>query len=217
MSEKVCVKVFQYDELLAAAQEKARRWWLKDGPPDGWDDFVLEDAKEIGKLLGIEIDHIYYRGFWSQGDGACFVGTYSYRPGSVQAVKEYAPQDKTLHRIAKGLSKLQRSHFYKLTAPVKHSGHYYHEYCTLVNVYDERDNSDWCVAAETADALTDLLRDFMRWIYRALESAYDDEVSEEQVAESLRMNEYEFFEDGNRAWFPVEIERVCNGAEGPRP
>lgn len=212
MSEKVCVRVFQFDELNDDAKERARQWWLKDGLPYQWWDYVFDDAKEIGKLMGIEIDDIYFRGFGSQGDGACFEGTYSNRPGSVKTIKEHAPTDQTLHRIARDLSKLQRSFFYNLTATLKHQGYYCHEYCTVINVYDERDNSGWQVNAEIADALAGILRDFMRWIYRCLERDYEYQVSVEQVAENLRINEYEFFEDGSRAWFPVETERVCNEA-----
>jgi hypothetical protein len=40
---------------------------------DWWDsvyDFFTEDMRTIG----IEVDEMYFRGFWSQGDGACFDG-----------------------------------------------------------------------------------------------------------------------------------------------
>ena len=46
--------------------------------------------------------------------------------------------------------------------------------------------------------LTEAARDFMRWIYRQLEAAYEWENAVEQVDDSIRANEYEFTEDGER-------------------
>jgi hypothetical protein len=72
---------------------------------------------------------IYFSGFSSQGDGACFEGTYRYKKGSVKAIKAHAPQDKELHRIAKGLQEAQRPTRYSITANIKHRGRYYHPGC----------------------------------------------------------------------------------------
>jgi hypothetical protein len=34
----------------------------------------------------------YWKGFWSQGDVACFDGAYCYRNEAVQAIREHAPR-----------------------------------------------------------------------------------------------------------------------------
>jgi hypothetical protein len=47
------VKVFHFDELDEDAKEKAREWWRDGGLDYEWWDSVVEDAKEIGKLVGI--------------------------------------------------------------------------------------------------------------------------------------------------------------------
>jgi hypothetical protein len=39
----------------------------------------------------------------------------------------------------------------------------------------------------------------MRWIYRQLEREYEWLMSDEQVDESIRINEYEFTEEGKLA------------------
>ena len=39
----------------------------------------------------------------------------------------------------------------------------------------------------------------MDWIYRTLKKEWDDLNADEQVDESIRINEYEFFQDGTRA------------------
>ena len=42
------------------------------------------------------------------------------------------------------------------------------------------------------------LRDAMRALKKSLEEAYDDELSDESISETLRINEYDFLEDGTQ-------------------
>jgi hypothetical protein len=159
-----------------------------------WWEFVDDDAKEIGKLMGINIDKVYFSGFSSQGDGACFEGNYRYEKESVKKVKAYAPKDTDLHEIAERLQSLQKPHFYALSASVKHRGHYYHEMCTEIDVYK---NDGYLPDDGTEEELIDTLRDYMRWIYRRLEKEYDYLTSEEAIIETFKANEYEFADDGS--------------------
>ncbi len=205
--------VFKYDELSDSAKEKAREWYCEDLPLDH--EYVLEDAATIADLFGLDIRQtrktlmggghrydptVYWSGFWSQGDGACYEGSYKYKAGSVKAVKAYAPQDEEIHRIVESLAKVQRKFFYHLTAVCKHRGHYYHSGCMEVEVddYEGRD-FDRSVWAEAEDEVTQLLRDFADWIYKRLEDEYEYQTSEEAVAEAMAANEYEFYEDGSIA------------------
>ena len=126
------------------------------------------------------------------GNGACFEGSYSYTKGSVKAIKDYAPKDETLHRIALDLQYCQRQCFYRISAHVKHSGHYYHSLCTNIDVIDDR--TEW--EPENAEGIRDALRDFMHWMYKQLETQYWYLVSEEAIKEAIQANEYEFYEDG---------------------
>ena len=156
-------------------------------------------AKEIAGLMGIKIDKIYFEGFWSQGDGACFEGSYSYAKNSVKKVLEYAPLDQELHRIVKALYAIQKRYFYRIVANVKHSGHYYHSRCTNIEVYNEGNNGqDWLCKIDD-DSITELLRDFMNWIYKQLRTEYEYLTSEAQIIETIEANEYEFDEYGDMA------------------
>ncbi|OPY03513.1 MAG: hypothetical protein A4E60_00178 [Syntrophorhabdus sp. PtaB.Bin047] len=190
------ITIYKFDELPEDAQTRAvENLYDVNVDSDYWHEFAIDDAKQIAALMGIEIKNIYFSGFSSQGDGACFEGSYSYQKGSVKAVKEHAPQDEELHRIAQDLADLQRRHFYRLTAKVKHSGHYYHEYCTSIDVEDNGDG-----APETVyDGIAEFLRDFMHWIYRQLEKEHDYMTSDEAIIETIRANEYEFYENGKLA------------------
>lgn len=189
--------VYFFAELEDDAKEKARDWY-RDGALDyEWWDCTQDDAIACAKILGIQIDKIFFSGFSSQGDGACFEGWYEYAKGSAKAIKQHAPQDCDLGSIADRLQDLQRNHFYALEASVSQRGHYMHELCTAINVYDSREYSE--LSRDTEEDLIGLLREFMQWIYSQLEKEYEYLMSDESVDEMIAINEYEFDEDGNRA------------------
>jgi len=190
------IKLYKFDELSEEAKEKAIEKLYDINVDDSyWYECTIDDAKEIGKLMGIDISNIYFSGFSSQGDGACFEGKYTYRKNSVKELKAYAPQDEVLHTIVKDLYKIQKSAFYRLYARVKHRGHYSHEYCTEIDVYND-ENDEQETTKEQEDGLTEVLRDFMRWIYRTLQKEYEYQTSQESIIETIKANEYEFTEDG---------------------
>jgi hypothetical protein len=193
MARKVEKTVFSFDELSDNAKDTARDWYRRDALDYGWFDAVYENAEQCGALLGISINKkkngspvIYSSGFSSQGDGACFEGSYSYRKGALTAIKTHAPFDIELHHIAKALQDIQRRHFYRLEATMAQRGHYYHSGCMTVDV--EPDDSD--------EGIKQCMRDFADWTYKMLKTEHDYLMSDEQVDESIKSNEYEFSEDG---------------------
>lgn len=186
---------YSFDELSESAKEKAIEDISQNWLDYDWYDCVYEDAKTIAGLMGITIDNIWFSGFSSQGDGACFEGSYSYRKGSVKAVKEYAPNDKVLHGIAQSLADIQKRNFYQLYANVSHSGHYYHSGCTSISMDRSSDNYQ-AMTDDAEDAITDALREFMGWIYNQLGKEYEYQLSPEVMADNIRANEYQFTETG---------------------
>lgn len=211
MREKI-IRLYQYDEL----SDKAKAWAVEAArvnavDDDWWYEVVFDDVVEVAGLMGIEIEQravkfkdkvvghkpsIFFSGFSSQGDGACFEGHYSYRKGSVKAVMGYAPKDEALHRIVKELYALQKKNGYGLTATVKHQGNYSHEYCTIIDVY-RTDSGDYA-DLDTGNAIAEILRDLMKWIYRQLRTEYEYQTSDEAVIEDIKGNEYEFTSEGVR-------------------
>lgn len=187
--------VYQFDELTDGTKEKARDWFRESVFSESYDwEWVYEDAKECGRLMGIEVDKIYFSGFSSQGDGACFEGSYKYRKGAAKAIRQHGPQDTGLHHIADQLQAVQKRHFYRLTASCNHRGHYYHSGCMSVNV--DYSGDDYRDIGDAEIEITDLLRAFADWIYSQLEAEYDYQISDESVDENIRANQYEFTETG---------------------
>lgn len=199
-------KVYKFDELSDSAKEKAREWYR--GVSEFETEFVYEQAGEVGLIFGLDIyqrvkkdnsgydPKIYYSGFWSQGDGACFVGTYKYQKGALAKIKKDYPEDVSLHQIVQGLQEVQRKHFYQLRAKCTHRGRYYHSGCMDVDTHYYGD--EYRDIGDAEDDVRYWLRQFADWIYSALEKEYDYSVSDEVVDESLVEKEYEFDEDGRR-------------------
>lgn len=200
------VSIYTYDELSDQAKAKARDWYRGDdgGLDYEWFDSVYEDAARIFKILGIDANMngknpcIWFNGFWSQGDGACFEGTYSYAKGSARAIKRYAPEDEELHRIGRELMEVQKRHGYKITARLTSMDRRYSHDRTIAIDVDWPDESYVSQSAD-AELVRDLMRSLMRWIYRTLEAEHDYLTSDEHVEETIRANEYEFTADGARA------------------
>ena len=166
-----------------------------------WYENYFDDYRTIGKIIGIDIEEIYFSGFSSQGDGACFDGHYEYAKNSVKKIKAYGPTDKKLHFIAENLFTLQKENRWRIGANIRHSGHYYHAFCTDIDV-SLRDKDgyfndyDDC-SKEITEQTKILLRDFMNWIYRSLEKEYEYLTSEKSIIESIEANDYDFTIEGN--------------------
>jgi hypothetical protein len=212
MPEVIETTVYRLDELSEAAKEKARAWYREGGFDYEWYDAVYEDFQSIAEILGIRFRTrtvrlmgggtrqdpcIWFRGFWSQGDGACYEGVWRHARGAAARLRAYAPQDVVLHGIADRLQAIQRRNFFQLRAEIAHHGHYTHEYSMRIAV--ERDSpvgQDMTPDAE--DVVIEALRDLARWLYRQLEREYEYLTSDEAVDESLRANDYTFTEAGRR-------------------
>ena len=212
MPEVICTTVYQFPELSDAAKDKARSWYRELGPHDDWWNGVYEDFERVCDILGIRLKTtpvrlmgggtrqkpcIWFSGFWSQGDGACFEGYFSHAKGAAARIRDYAPTDATLHGIADRLHGIQRRNFYQLAAEVSHRGRYYHEYTMLVDVI--RDSPTWQPPTEDAEEIvTEALRDLARWLYRQLQAEYDHLTSDEAIEDGIIVNEYTFTEGGRR-------------------
>ena len=203
--------VYTFAELSDEAKERAREWYRSCMDSDCyWHEFIYEDANTIAEIIGIQIDTvsvtlmdgskrykpaISFSGFYSQGDGACFTGRYAYAKGSCKAIRSYAPQDAELHRIADWLCAIQKRHFYMLNSRIAQSGNYCHARTMSVETLWEY-SSDGYPSIDTQDEVEQLIRDFVDWIYKQLQSEYEYQNSDEAIDEAIECNGYEFNDQG---------------------
>jgi len=187
--------VYSFAELSEDAKETAivaNR--LMEVDDTFWSESVIEDAKTIGALAGIEIENVWFSHSYSQGDGACFEGSYSYKIGALKAVKDHAPMDEELHDIVKTLQDIQRRNFYGLQATCTQSGHYNHSGCMQVDLYEYLDYGSW--SGEDEQELTDALRLYADWIFSSIVKDYEYFTSDEYIRERLEERDDKFLESG---------------------
>ena len=210
------VTVFTYDELSPKAQERAREWWL-----EGYDfdhEMTFEDVRTQAMGLGINIEHIFFSGFCSQGNGACFQGRWDAPDCKPDGVIENCPTDDRLHQVALAFKHIieEWPHAY---FEVTQRGRYMHKHSTDFAVgmglhiseiaalkldgqeptdLDPDQPSDHGECEDTTQFLIETARDFMDWIYHQLEAEYEHQTSEEYVADTLRDNGFTFTAEGER-------------------
>ena len=174
-----------------------------------WWDSVYDDFRQICEIIGIALnkDEPKSTGFWSQGDGASFTGQYRaytqwgyagnsptlYSETAPAKIREYAPEDEELHRIADELCMLSRVYFpLHISISRLRRSSYVHE--QMMDCYVEPMDGDpdgWAeeIHAYVQEQGTLLMRDLARWLYLTLEKEYDYLTSDEAVWEAIQANE----------------------------
>ena len=160
-----------------------------------WEDFVIEMIKK-----GINAKEMYYSGFWSQGDGASFIGEID------MSVFLKAHDLEHQYQGAVHFASID-----ELPARLVRSGRFPHEgsitldmYCDGWNNYEEDD-----IRHATYDALYEILQDewkelekdvlkicqrYMQNLYRKLEEGYEALTSDETVWDTIVANDLHVLE-----------------------
>lgn len=211
MPELMEIETYRLEELSERAKTNARSWYRETGLDYDWHDFTYDDFERVCDILGVSLKtnivrlhgggtrsepRIYFTGFWSQGDGACYEGFYSYAKSAHRRIRDHAPLDTELHRIADALRAVQSRNFYQLSADVSHRGRYYHEHSMAISV--ERDGISQDMTADAEGAIAEALRDLACWLYRGLRAEYEYLSSDEAVDQSISANGYRFTASGER-------------------
>lgn len=194
----------RFDNLPESAKalvlDKFRDWNVDH---DDWWDGVYDGFKSEMENFGLEVEKMYFSGFWSQGDGACF-------EGCVRDWRLFLP---SLGYNCPALINLAVEHF---KFSVEHSGHYYHENCTRFSVdlpLPDHDEDRWfadnylpyeqhSVQEAAAMALLnthsssalelefmEVFKNHMCELYKQLEAEYDYLTSDEAVLDALEAND----------------------------
>lgn len=184
---------YTLSELSPEAARAAYERWLEDGGYDFDSQYTIDDMIECGATIGINVDNIYYSGFSNQGDGACFVGSYKFKPDWKDTLENFCPGYTQLSSLGERLEKVYEE-FGKLYVTVYKTNHHYdHENTVGFDVQsDDEEISIWAAH----DTLEEILKDFMHEIYRRLEEEYTWTNSLEFFQEMAEANEFYFTEDG---------------------
>lgn len=163
-----------------------------------WWDCVYSDFTEDMKAIGIDVRQMYFSGFWSQGDGACF-------QGKLDNTLVYLDHH---HQGQYPMIRNLLEHGGEVYVNCDQSGNYYHEMCTSIWVdadtltgilpqpteFHEQIAEQWqdLLNKEMDDFEKDVIeqwRTYMRDLYRKLEEEYDHLTSDEAVWDAIEANE----------------------------
>lgn len=210
MREKT-ITLYQYDELSEEAQQQAVSWFLQDYPDYDWSEFILTDANELAANLGLVIkpctrqtirgETITEPGFYFDLDNHKleYKGYYAYdiawqgrckQTYGKDAFKPDTSLSKFLCQWKEKVLALQKSAFYGLTIDIE-----YHSYIsiTVINTYGRE------VTGKQMQQAEELLKLFNDYVLAMLRQEYNWLISIEHAEEMIRLNCYEFTEDGQLA------------------
>jgi len=189
-----------------------------------WWGCVYENFERVCTILGITLEQralrtvggwaryepdIEFSGFWSQGDGAAWTGvyrawewaflhrvhTYDIAPAKI---REHAPNDEELHRIADELCLLARI-YYPAYASVERAGRNIQRLACCEPVEEDDDDYAEEVHSHVEETLEQLFRDLADWLYVQLEKEYEHLTSDEVVWDTIQANELDEEEEDEDA------------------
>lgn len=192
MTKQVLKTVFELDEVKEEAIEKNR---YINVDFDDWYDFIFHDWKEKLEKIGFCNAEIYFSGFSSQGDGACFDNDSCYFDLDL-LLKNVDLTDEEREKIHN-----LKGDFDLTIEGSQIGGHYCHENTRYINIdcfYIENED-DKILLSKFEDLLEELRESLCIQIYEDLEKEYNYLTSDDAVYETLQANGYYFEENGEIA------------------
>lgn len=192
MVKQVLKTVYELNEVKEKAIEENR---YINVDFDDWYNFIFHDWKEKLEKIGFCNAEIYFSGFGSQGDGACF-----------DCQPYYINLDLILNNL--DFTDEEKEKIYNLKdcfnltiEKNSYANHYSHEETRYVNIdyLDVENEEDENLIGCLSEKLEDLRCNLCKQIYKDLEKEYDYLTSDDAIYETLQANEYYFEENGKIA------------------
>lgn len=187
------ITVYSFNELSDKAKENVRNWHSECLAE--WWDYTEDDFREVLKRMGFYDVEPAFSLSYSQGDGASFTASFSHDKPCLEAVKDHAPVDEELARIAIAIDALpigfhgrvarnyafRECHEYSITA----------EDCVIEQVDNELEATD-----DLVNDFATIVRDLCCWYFKQLQGELEYQTSDEAIVENCELNGYEFTADG---------------------
>lgn len=197
-----------FDQLSDPAKERAldesRNWYVEH---DDWWECTFDDFLKVAECLGFTVERrfIQFRGFWSQGDGASFAGDFGSTGRAGGMIREHAPQDETLHKLADELDllhfEMQLTHNAAVYARIYSMGRYMHSGAMAVENYGLIAGREELIISDDSELelearILGIARRLADWLYAQLEAEHDYLTGDEAIEESFEANDCRFDESG---------------------
>lgn len=188
------MNTIKYQDLPEERKEQERQKYREHGLNYDWWGGVYDYAKETAGKFGLEIEDIFFSGFWSQGDGACFTGMLRFKAcDESELPEEVRGIYRTLHEVDSLIKILDSDE--RLYGLITTIGNYSNKSTTQFGSYNVGAEDDIVAAHE--EGIEEALYDYSRWIYRTLEEEYEYLTSDEAIDELLHDEEYENEQETN--------------------
>lgn len=165
-----------------------------------WWDCVYDDFREDMEKAGIHVGDMSFSGFWSQGDGASFTGYINDNKLFFEQHKltdSYPWLTKLLSHDGGFVLTIERTshhyvHEYTVGVDLSYADNFYHVLpddgvrAAVIEQWNEHLEAEYNTIC---DAVTDIIRDYCRDLYRRLEEEYNYLTSDEAVWEAIVANE----------------------------
>lgn len=183
------------DNVREDVVEKRRYWNVED---EHWHQHIIDGFKEQMAEVGITANQVYFSGFCSQGDGACFDGWIDDR-AKVFALPEFVE----FAALGEGERSLR-------SADWSSRGRYCHEETLSFEFSLNEESEPWerdydnplryqidkityddaiALMAKFEPVFTEWIKSKCRELYNTLEEEYDHQTEDEQIVESLIAND----------------------------
>jgi len=186
------IRVYNFEELTPEARSRVLKDYADINTDFNWYEDELDYWKEKLSEYGFRYPEIYFSGFYSQGDGACF----EFRGLDIDKIWPFYTQHNKVKHEAGVRYYLQEYHHFKTRTL---NSRYSHERTREVD-YESYCNHDYPHLNQEFKRFEDWLEGFRlglcREIYRNLEDEYDSLTQHEAIVETIKANEYEFTETG---------------------
>jgi len=209
------------DSSFNRAYDKARDWLIEGAVGDAyWHESTISTWKECLEQFGFMKPEIYFRGFWSQGDGACFSCRYvdvdtlidvlSMNQVDMKPEITFDGKDENFIGWANKkidgwfpIQSLQRlkSDCISLGCDIRTTNHHYvHSNCRRLELWSTADLDNHkrveALINRFEEVAERLRMDWCDAIYKDLENEYDYRTKDEQLIEDAAANEWKFDEHG---------------------
>ena len=197
----------RFNQLSESAKQHAldsnRNWNVEHVE---WWEYTFTDFIEVAKRLGFTVEErfVWFRGFWSQGDGASFAGDFASTGHAGALIRDHAPKDEKLHALADKLDllhfEMKLMHDAAVYARIANMGSYEHSGRMIVEIIGlligrkELDISDW-LYAQLEGCVENVARSLADWLYEQLKAEHEYLTSDEALKEVLK--DRFFDEDGD--------------------
>jgi hypothetical protein len=191
--QTISVNLSTFEELASEAQKKViecERFINVDD--DFWYEPIIEDYAEQLERLGFEQVKMWFTGFGSQGDGACFTATVN--------IEQFLRAHGVQRRFRAVINAAKQA---LLWVTIRHTYRYYFATSTDVQIQYDGDQDIDDAVERLQRVIEDTRKTWGNAIYKALEDEFFYQTSNNAVQDTLIANAYTYLSDGTRFKMPV--------------